>query len=114
MGEYIISNKIFFSNKGSYQEKIDAITEKVMLFGGTSIFFNKDAFYFGGLRLFYIKYGTAVFTDKDNKTTYHFGLHSFSDNFLFNLFITYINTCKEQLTEDAFKEIENYLEEKFA
>ena len=114
MVEYAIKNEILFSNEGTYLEKINTITEKIRLFGGTDIVFSTKDFCFGGLYLFEIRYNILKFLDWETDVTYSFPLNFFSDCFLFQVLIHYINTCKEQLTEDAFKEIEKYLEEKFA
>ena len=113
MVEYAIKNEILFSDEGTYLEKINAIAEKIILFGGTCVIFTKKDFYFGGLYLFEIKPYYAVFLDWDSDVTYKFPLNHFSENFLFQMLIHYINGCKEQLTDNAFKELEKYLEEKF-
>lgn len=114
MVEYAIKNEIIFSNNGTYLEKINAIAEKIHLFGGTNIFFDKDDFYFGGLNLLEIKHNILKFLDWNTNVVYVFPLNFFSDCFLFQVLIAYINKCKKQLTENAFKELEKYLEEKFA
>ena len=114
MVKYIISNEILFSNKGSYRDKINAISSKLNSFGGTYVFFDKDEFYFGGLSLSCINYDVASFRDYSTDYTYNFSLNSFSDSFLFDLLICFLNECKEQLTENSFNKIVKYLEEKFA
>lgn len=95
-----------------YEKAIIAIAEKVNSFGGTIITFN-DCFTMGfrpngkkGCVLYSINCNGSIGV-KDLKTTeiFYIPIHWLSEYILFNIYITYKEKCKEQLTEWAYKEI---------
>ncbi len=96
----------------TYLEKIKTISNRIHLFGGTTITFGDCNFAFGQtafgehLELHSITYdGRTGFTTPDMKQAYYFPLRHFSESFLCSLFHTYLAQCKNQLTEKAYMEV---------
>jgi len=85
---------------------INAITSRIMTFGGTTISFD-GKFKFGGMSLYAIRYDLVVFND--NGTMKEFYLHVFSADFLINLYVEYIGTCKGNLTDSAYNDVIDYM-----
>ena len=104
-----------YTKKKSWIEIINAITEKINCFGGTMIVFPLDKFSLGNdLFVYHIFYDKVRFYCEDSNTYIDIALNRFSESYLYALYISYMNECKFQLTDKAYKEIEKYLEEKFA
>lgn len=81
---------------------INAITSRVMTFGGTTIAFDGN-FKLAGMSLYAVSYGGAIF--KDNGILREIPLHDFSAEFLIHLYLEYVGACKKNLTDSAYEEV---------
>ena len=90
-------------------DKLNAITEKINIFGGTMVLFNIDAFRFGRLSLQQVRHNELVFRDYNLNSSYYFPFSAFNDTFLESVYISYLAACRENLTESAHKELQEVI-----
>ena len=111
--------------KMSNLDKIVAIANRISIFGGTSVypkfgeftmaFFepistrlnNLYIYHIGGMGITFCGVGTIKKNGDITPSVEHYRipLNNFSDKYLGSILLLYKKTCKEQLTEDAYKAI---------
>lgn len=90
-------------------DKLNAITEKINLFGGTMVLFEMGTLMLGRLSLYQVRYDELVFRDYNLNSFYYFPLSVFNDTFLESVYVSYLTACRENLTESAHKELQEVI-----
>lgn len=117
-GNLLIKSKTLTSPKANMKniEKIKAIRHQINLFGGVVISFRKTSSIlgFGKYDYFMLADITAdgfIIGENNDGVMVKMPLEWLSENYLYQIYLSYINLCKEQLSESAYKEIEKIVGE---
>ena len=99
-------------------EKIKAIRHQITLFGGTCVSlenaksiigFNKPTLHDNYYMLRGITADEKLLGRNDDGDVITIPIHWFSENYLYSVLNTYVKACKEQLSDYAFKKIEEII-----
>ena len=86
----------------TYLERLNRACQRLNALGGTYVHFN--GFCFGSkYKVLTIRYDEIIACNRDNPSdSMTMPLHWFNEGFLYQLWMSFENECREQLTDDAY------------